>query len=134
MYLITIELYPTNLRTQVKSYHEYNLTGGSYVVVHISLVEILVGFIACTVHQSYRSSMTLFRNRSSDRQPKQNVIQSQYHHQALGVCSTVSRVIGLGCPFVANLAVYWKPLPMVLLGTPTLLVAGIMIWYVQYTG
>ena len=57
-----------------------------------------------------------------------------YHDQALGVCSTVSRVIGLGCPFVANLAVYWKPLPMVLLGTPTLLVAGIMIWYVQYTG
>ena len=46
--------------------------------------------------------------------------------QALGVCSTVSRVIGLGCPFVANLAVYWKPLPMLLLGTPTLLVAGIM--------
>ena len=32
--------------------------------------------------------------------------------QAIGTCSSIARVFGLGCPFVANLAVYWKPLPM----------------------
>lgn len=32
-----------------------------------------------------------------------------------------ARVFGLFCPFVSNLAVYWKPLPMVLLGLPALI-------------
>ena len=47
--------------------------------------------------------------------------------QALGICSTVARVFGLVCPFVANLAVLWPPLPMVVLGVPTLL-AGVAAW------
>ena len=43
--------------------------------------------------------------------------------QAVGLCSTVSRVFGLICPFISNLAIYWKPLPMILLGTPSLIAA-----------
>ncbi len=44
--------------------------------------------------------------------------------QALGFCSTCSRVFGLVCPFVSNLAVVWKPLPMMVLGLPALLVGA----------
>ena len=47
-------------------------------------------------------------------------------NQAVGSCSTVSRVFGLLAPFVARLAVYWKPLPMVLLGMRSLL--RLSIW------
>ena len=46
--------------------------------------------------------------------------------QAIGICSGCARLFGLGCPFMGNLAVYWKPLPMVLLGAPTLAVAALM--------
>jgi len=46
--------------------------------------------------------------------------------QAIGLCSATARLFGLGCPFVGNLAVYWKPLPMVLLGAPTIVVALLM--------
>ena len=46
--------------------------------------------------------------------------------QAIGICSGCARLFGLGCPFMGNLAVYWKPLPMVLLGAPTLAVALLM--------
>ena len=46
--------------------------------------------------------------------------------QAIGVCSATARLFGLGCPFVGNLSVYWKPLPMLLLGAPTLVVALLM--------
>merc|ERR1712241_497360 len=45
-------------------------------------------------------------------------------NQAVGTCSTVSRVFGLLAPFVARLAVYWKPLPMLILGVPSLFSAG----------
>merc|ERR1712241_406954 len=41
-------------------------------------------------------------------------------NQAVGTCSTVSRVFGLVAPFVARLAVYWSPLPMLILGVPSL--------------
>ena len=41
-------------------------------------------------------------------------------NQAVGTCSTVSRVFGLLAPFVARLAIYWKPLPMLILGVPSL--------------
>ena len=41
-------------------------------------------------------------------------------NQAVGTCSTISRVFGLVAPFVARLAVYWSPLPMLILGVPSL--------------
>jgi len=44
-------------------------------------------------------------------------------NQAVGACSTVSRVFGLLAPFVATLATYWKPLPMLILGVPSLISA-----------
>ena len=43
--------------------------------------------------------------------------------QAVGTCSTVARLFGLVAPFVARLAVYWKPLPMLILGVPSLFAA-----------
>ena len=43
--------------------------------------------------------------------------------QALGTCSTVARLFGQVCPYVSTLAVYWKPLPMLVLGLPALLAA-----------
>ena len=36
--------------------------------------------------------------------------------QAVGFCSMIARIFGLVVPFVANLALIWKPLPMVVLG------------------
>ena len=41
--------------------------------------------------------------------------------QALGVCSAAARVFGLVCPFVTALSIYWKPLPMLILGLPCLI-------------
>ena len=43
--------------------------------------------------------------------------------QAVGTCSTVARLFGLVAPFVAQLAVYWKPLPMLILGVPSIFAA-----------
>ena len=43
--------------------------------------------------------------------------------QAIGFCSSFSRIFGLLSPFVASLAFYWKPLPMLVLGLPCLLSA-----------
>ena len=40
--------------------------------------------------------------------------------QAVGVCSTISRVTCLLAPFLAPLANIWQPLPMLVLGFPTL--------------
>jgi MFS transporter, OCT family, solute carrier family 22 (organic cation transporter), member 4/5 len=37
----------------------------------------------------------------------------------------ISRIFTLCVPFVGSLAVYWKPLPLVVLGIPTVL-AGIL--------
>ena len=47
--------------------------------------------------------------------------------QAIGTCSTVARLFGLACPFISNLAAYWKPLPMVMLGVPTFIV-GVVVF------
>jgi OCT family organic cation transporter-like MFS transporter 4/5 len=41
-------------------------------------------------------------------------------NQSLATSSTIARVFGLVCPYVANLSVYWKPLPMLVLGIPAL--------------
>ena len=63
--------------------------------------------------------LTLTIKQSSDT-------MDEFIFQAIGLCSASARIFGLGCPFVSNLAVYWKPLPMVLLGAPTLVVALLM--------
>lgn len=52
--------------------------------------------------------------------------------QAVGFCSTVARVFGLVSPFVAKLAMYWKPLPMLLLGLPSLISAG-LVYFIPET-
>ena len=43
--------------------------------------------------------------------------------QAVGTCSTVARLFGLVAPFVAQLAKVWKPLPMLILGVPSIFAA-----------
>ena len=43
--------------------------------------------------------------------------------QAVGTCSTLARVFGLVAPFVAQLAFVWKPLPMLILGFPSIFAA-----------
>ena len=43
------------------------------------------------------------------------------YFQAIGTHSMISRVFTLCVPFVGALAVYWTPLPMVVLGIPTVL-------------
>ena len=45
--------------------------------------------------------------------------------QATGFCSTVARIFSLLCPFVATLAAYWKPLPMLILGVPGIIAGGL---------
>ena len=52
--------------------------------------------------------------------------------QAVGTCSTVARVFGLVAPFVARLAIYWKPLPMLILGVPSIF-AAILSFFVPET-
>ena len=52
--------------------------------------------------------------------------------QAIGFCSMVARIFGLVCPFVANLALFWKPLPMLVLGLPSLL-AGFSAYFLPET-
>ena len=46
--------------------------------------------------------------------------------QAVGIGSTVSRVFGLVAPFMAKLSIFWKPLPMVLIGILALICASIV--------
>ena len=46
--------------------------------------------------------------------------------QAVGFCSSVSRIFGLVSPFIASLGIYWKPLPMLILGLPCLLSASLI--------
>ena len=43
--------------------------------------------------------------------------------QAIGSCSTVSRIFGISAPFISRLACVWKPLPMLVLGIPSILIA-----------
>ena len=52
--------------------------------------------------------------------------------QAVGTCSTVARLFGLVAPFVARLAIYWKPLPMLILGVPSIF-AAILAFFVPET-
>jgi len=43
--------------------------------------------------------------------------------QSLGVCSTVSRLFGMSSSYIGELARVWTPLPMLLLGAPSILAA-----------
>ena len=53
--------------------------------------------------------------------------------QALGTCSMVARLFGIVCPFVANLAIFWKPLPMLALGIPSLMSAFLVMTFLPET-
>ena len=52
--------------------------------------------------------------------------------QAVGTCSTVARLFGLVAPFVAQLAKVWKPLPMLILGIPSIF-AAFMAYFIPET-
>ena len=52
--------------------------------------------------------------------------------QAVGTLSMVSRIFGALAPFVATLSIYWKPLPMLLLGCPCL-IAGSLVYFLPET-
>ena len=52
--------------------------------------------------------------------------------QAVGTCSTISRVFGLVAPFVGRLAFYWKPLPMLILGIPCF-IASLLVYSLPET-
>ena len=48
--------------------------------------------------------------------------------QACGVCGTIAKTFSLLCPFVGNLAIYWKPLPMLILSIPCLIAASVIFF------
>ena len=52
----------------------------------------------------------------------------------MGFCSTVARIFGLFCPFVANLAQFWTPLPMLVLGLPCLLAGSLAVFIPETKG
>eukprot|EP00094_Tigriopus_californicus_P007747 TCALIF_07462-PA protein Name:"Similar to Slc22a21 Solute carrier family 22 member 21 (Mus musculus)" AED:0.16 eAED:0.17 QI:0/0.33/0.25/1/0.33/0.5/4/24/412 len=54
--------------------------------------------------------------------------------QALGICSMVARVFGMSAEFVTALAVYWQPLPMLVLGVPGLIAAVLAAFLHETTG
>jgi OCT family organic cation transporter-like MFS transporter 4/5 len=43
--------------------------------------------------------------------------------QAIGTCSTISRIFALSVPFIPKLSCTWKPLPMLVLGVPAICTA-----------
>lgn len=49
--------------------------------------------------------------------------------QATGVTSTIARIFGLIVPFISNLGDIWSGLPMVLLGSPFLLLTLLIIFF-----
>ena len=54
--------------------------------------------------------------------------------QATGFSSTIARVFSLLCPFVATLAAYWKPLPMLILGVPGIIAGILTFWLPEMKG
>ena len=48
--------------------------------------------------------------------------------QACGVCSTIAKTFSLLCPFVGKLAIFWKPLPMLILSIPCLIAASVIFF------
>ena len=49
--------------------------------------------------------------------------------QATGVTSTVSRIFGLIIPFISNFGDIWSGLPMVVLGSPFLLLSALIVFF-----
>jgi OCT family organic cation transporter-like MFS transporter 4/5 len=49
------------------------------------------------------------------------VFPTNLRTQALGFCSMVARIFCLCAPFLAPLSSYWQPLPMLILGIPTVI-------------
>ena len=52
--------------------------------------------------------------------------------QSCGIFSTIAKILGLVCPYVANLATIWKPLPMLLMGIPSLF-AAFLVFFIPET-
>lgn len=46
----------------------------------------------------------------------------------------VARIFGMSAEFVTALAVYWQPLPMLVLGVPGLIAAGLAAFLHETTG
>ena len=43
--------------------------------------------------------------------------------RAIGTCSTAARIFGISAPFMSKLACIWKPMPMLVLGIPSVCIA-----------
>ena len=52
--------------------------------------------------------------------------------QAVGTCSTVARIFGSVAPFMAKLSFYWRPLPMLILGFPSVM-AAFLVYFLPET-
>ncbi|CAB4069274.1 SLC22A4_5 [Lepeophtheirus salmonis] len=52
--------------------------------------------------------------------------------QAVGTCSTIARLFGMSAAFIGALAVYWQPLPLLIIGIPTL-IAGLSAFFLPET-
>jgi len=54
--------------------------------------------------------------------------------QAVGLCSMASRVFGLVAGFVPSLGRIWQPLPMLVLGVPSLVTAAMAMTLYETSG
>jgi OCT family organic cation transporter-like MFS transporter 4/5 len=54
--------------------------------------------------------------------------------QAVGTCSMVARTFGLCAGFVGRLATVWTPLPMLVLGVPSLVAAALALTLTETSG
>eukprot|EP00096_Caligus_rogercresseyi_P007289 TRINITY_DN25112_c0_g1_i1.p1 TRINITY_DN25112_c0_g1~~TRINITY_DN25112_c0_g1_i1.p1 ORF type:complete len:424 (+),score=71.20 TRINITY_DN25112_c0_g1_i1:132-1274(+) len=52
--------------------------------------------------------------------------------QAVGTCSTISRLFGMTTSFIGALAFYWQPLPLIVIGVPAL-IAGLLAFCLPET-
>ena len=52
--------------------------------------------------------------------------------QSLGTCSTISRIFGSVAPYMAKLSFYWNPLPMLMLGFPSI-IAAVLVYFLPET-
>ena len=52
--------------------------------------------------------------------------------QALSTCSTISRIFGISAAFIPKLSCVWKPLPMLILGVPSIII-GCLSYYLPET-
>lgn len=53
--------------------------------------------------------------------------------QAVAICSLQARVFGFGSSYISKLALYWPPLPMVMLAIPSLAAALLTMLFVGET-